>query len=142
MTRKEIFGLQKTFMKEHSPLLSVLRLLISDIKNKEIDKHSELTDDEVMKVIQKAVKEKKVSIESFKAGGRDVTEMETELSWLQTLLPEEMTEDEIKSILEFHKDEIIALQKFPDKIQLVKNLFKDSTKIVNFGIVSKILKGM
>ena len=129
-------------MKEHSPLLSVLRLLISDIKNKEIDKHSELTDDEVMKVIQKAVKEKKDSIESFKAGGRDVTEMETELSWLQTLLPEEMTEDEIKSILEFHKDEIIALQKFPDKIQLVKNLFKDSIKIVNFGIVSKILKGM
>lgn len=142
MTRKEIFDLQKTFMKEHNPLLSVLRLLISDVKNKEIDKHSELTDDEVMKVIQKAVKEKKDSIESFKAGGRDVTEMETELSWLQSLLPEEMTEDEIKSILEFHKDEIITLQKFPDKIQLVKNLLKDSTKIVNFGIVSKILKGM
>lgn len=68
MTRKEIFDLQKEFMKEHNPLLSVLRLLIADIKNKEIDKHSELTDDEVMKVIQKAVKEKKDSIESFKAG--------------------------------------------------------------------------
>ena len=38
-------------------------------------------------------------------------------------------------------DEITALQKFPEKIQLAKNLFKDSTKIVNFGIVSKILKG-
>ena len=46
MTRKEIFDLQKEFMKEHNPLLSVLRLLIADIKNKEIDKHSELTDDE------------------------------------------------------------------------------------------------
>lgn len=142
MTRKEIFDLQKEFMKEHNPLLSVLRLLIADIKNKEIDKHSELTDDEVMKVIQKSVKEKKDSIESFKAGGRDVTEMENELSWLQSLLPEEMSEDEIKSVLESHKDEISALQKFPEKIQLAKNLFKDSTKIINFGIVSKILKGM
>lgn len=142
MTRKEIFDLQKEFMKEHNPLLPVLRLLISDIKNKEIDKHSELTDDEVMKVIQKSVKEKKDSIESFKAGGRDVTEMETELSWLQSLLPEEMSEDEIKSILEAHKDEITALQKFPEKIQLAKKLFKDSTKIVNFGIVSKLLKGI
>lgn len=142
MTRKEIFDLQKEFMKEHNPLLSALRLLIADIKNKEIDKHSELTDDEVMKVIQKAVKEKKDSIESFKAGGRDVSEMENELSWLQSLLPEEMSEDEIKSILESHKDEITALQKFPEKIQLAKNLFEDSTKIVNFGIVSKILKGM
>ena len=142
MTRKEIFNLQKEFMKEHNPLLSVLRLLIADIKNKEIDKHSELTDDEVMKVIQKTVKEKKDSIESFKAGGRDVSEMENELSWLQSLLPEEMSEDEIKSVLESHKDEITALQKFPEKIQLAKNLFEDSTKIVNFGIVSKILKGM
>jgi hypothetical protein len=52
-----------------------------------------------------------------------------------------MSEDEIKSILEAHKDEITALQKFPEKIQLAKNLFKDSTKIVNFGIVSKLLKG-
>jgi uncharacterized protein YqeY len=141
MTRKEIFNLQKEFMKEHNPLLSVLRLLLADIKNKEIDKHSELTDDEVTKVIQKAVKEKKDSVESFKVGGRDVTEMEIELSWLQSLLPEEMSEDEIKSILEAHKDEITALQKFPEKIQLAKKLFKDSTKIVNFGIVSKLLKG-
>ena len=142
MIRKEIFDLQKQFMKEHNSNLSVLRLLIADIKNKEIDKHAELTDDEVMKVVKKAVKEKKDSIESFKAGGRDVSEMENELSWLQSLLPEEMSEDEIKSVLESHKDEITALQKFSEKIQLTKNLFKDSTKIVNFGIVSKILKGM
>ena len=142
MTRKELFDLQKTFMKEHNSNLSVLRLLIADIKNKEIDKHTELTDDEIIKVIQKAVKEKKDSIESFKQGGRDVSKMEVELSWLQSLLPEEMSEDEIKSILENHRAEISALEKFPDKIKFAKELFATETKIVNFGIVGKILKGM
>lgn len=68
--------------------------------------------------------------------------MENELSWLQSLLPEEISENEIKSILESHKDEISALEKFPEKIQFAKNLFKDSTKIVNFGVVSKLLKGI
>lgn len=84
---------------------SVLRLLLSAINYYEIQKGGagyEATDENVLSVLQKEVKQRKESIEQFKIGGRqDLVDKETrELEILQTYLPAQMTEDEIRAIVQ------------------------------------------
>lgn len=80
------------YQKEKDPLrLSVLRYLLSALKNKEIEFRSTgetLTDDVVRKVIEKQIKQRKDSIESYKSGNRqDLVEKETqELGVLEEFL--------------------------------------------------------
>ncbi len=85
--------------------LSTLRLLLSEIKNKEIDKRGELTDDEILAVIQKAVKQRRESIQQYKDGGReDLAEKEQkELEVLEAYLPQPLSEEELMSLI----DEVI-----------------------------------
>lgn len=83
---------------------SVLRMLLSAINYYEIQKGGagyEATDEDVMSVIQKESKQRKDSIEQFKAGQRqDLADKETrELEILQTYLPKQMAEEEIREIV-------------------------------------------
>ncbi|MFH2105154.1 MAG: GatB/YqeY domain-containing protein, partial [Parcubacteria group bacterium] len=62
----------KTALKSKDELtVSVLRMLMSDIKNAAIEKKGDLSDEEVTQAITKAVKQRKDSIASYKEGGRD-----------------------------------------------------------------------
>lgn len=83
---------------------SVLRMLLSAINYYEIQKGGAgytATDEDVLAVIQKEVKQRHDSIEQYKAGGRqDLVDKETrELEILQTYLPAQMTEDEVRVIV-------------------------------------------
>lgn len=79
--------------------LSVLRMLQSAIRNKEIDKNkSELTDEEVIEVIGSEIKKRKESIEGYTKGRRqDLVDKEKgELDVLMKYMPMQMTEDEVR----------------------------------------------
>lgn len=96
----------KNAMREHDNVKrDCLRSLVSDIKNQTINAGKEITDDIVLRCIQKSVKQHNDSIESFKAGNRDdLAEKETnELQYLTCYLPkmlsEQETETEIKNIV-------------------------------------------
>lgn len=83
---------------------SVLRMLLSAINYYEIQKGGagyEATDKDVIAVIQKEAKQRKESIEQFKNAGRqELVDKETkELEILQTYLPEQMGEKEIKNLV-------------------------------------------
>ena len=77
--------------------VEVIRLLKSSIKNKEIEKMSPLTDEEILGVIISAVKQRRDSIEQFQKGGReDLVQKETsELEILQTFLPQQLSDEEV-----------------------------------------------
>lgn len=81
--------------------VSVIRLLLSTIKNKEIEKgkESQLNDDEVLKVIVAAAKQRKESIDQFSKAGRDdlVEKENKELLILQKYLPEALTDEELQT---------------------------------------------
>lgn len=78
---------------------SILRMLLSEIKNTEIAQRKPLDDDKILDVISKAVKQHRESIEAFKQGNRDdlVAQEEAELSILMEYLPKQMSRNEIKS---------------------------------------------
>lgn len=86
--------------------VSSLRLLISDIKNAQIAKGGELTDDETREVIAKKAKRHKESIEAYeKAGRKDLVDKEqAELAVISRYLPKQLTNSEIEKIV----DEVLS----------------------------------
>lgn len=83
---------------------SVLRMLLSAIGYSEIQKGAnyEATDEDVMTVIQKEVKQRKDSIEQFKNAGRQelVDKEQKELEILKKYLPEQMDEEAIRKLVQ------------------------------------------
>lgn len=82
-------------------LLDTLRFLFSAIKNAEIDWKREATDEDVVTVVQKQVKQHKESIEAFQKAGRLelAAKEESELNILVKYLPTQMGEDELRGIV-------------------------------------------
>lgn len=90
-------------MKEgNSQKLGILRILISNIRNAQIEKGDDLDENEEAKVALKLAKKVKESIEEFEAGGRnDLAQNEREqLQYLEKYLPEQMSEDQIEEVVE------------------------------------------
>ena len=84
---------------------STLRMVISALGYYEIEKGGagyEATEEDVQLILQKQVKQRKDSIEQFKAGGRDeLAEKETkELQILEAYLPQQMGEDEVRKLVD------------------------------------------
>lgn len=80
--------------------LLVLRMIKSAILNYKIDKKKEnLSDEEVFEILQKQAKQRRESIESFeKAGRAELAEKEKkEAAVLQSYLPKQLSDDEIKA---------------------------------------------
>jgi len=88
----------KTAMKGGDKLKVItLRMLLSDIHKKEIDKRGALTGQEILGVVSKSIKSRKDSIEEFKRGGReDLVQKETkEVEILNVYLPKALSKEEI-----------------------------------------------
>ncbi len=76
---------------------SVIRLVMSAIKNAEISRQADLTDADILGIIAKEAKQHHESIEAFKQGNRQdlVAQEEAELAILEAYLPQQMTRGEI-----------------------------------------------
>ncbi|MCB4810879.1 GatB/YqeY domain-containing protein [Methylovorus menthalis] len=85
-----------------SARLGAIRLLLAAIKQREVDERIELDDMQVIEAIEKMLKQRRDSISQYEAANRhDLADVEKfEVSVLQEYLPQALTEDEIKAILE------------------------------------------
>ena len=81
--------------------LSTIRLLMAAIKQREIDERKEMTDADVLAIIDKMVKQCKDSIGQFDAGNRkDLADAErAEIVVLQTYLPQQLGEAELDATI-------------------------------------------
>ena len=77
--------------------LGTIRLLLAAIKQKEVDDRIELTDTQVITIVEKMIKQRKDSINQFTTAKRqDLVDQETsELLLLETYLPAQLSEEEI-----------------------------------------------
>jgi hypothetical protein len=104
----------KKYMKEKNTLaLNAVRSIISEIKNKEVEKGAELTEEEIIQVIKKQIKMREDSIEQFEKADRiDLAEKERkEVEILQSYLPEQLSDEELKKIIEETISEVNATSK-------------------------------
>ncbi len=81
--------------------LSVIRMVRASIKNVEIDRKQELSEEEVVDVVAKEMKMRRDSMEEFKKANRlDLVEnLEQEISVLVKYLPEQLSEDEVRALV-------------------------------------------
>ena len=90
----------KTAMRaKDAPRLSAIRLLLAAIKQREVDERKDMSDADVMSVIEKMMKQRRDSIEQFQKGGRqDLVDVEQfELSVLQAYLPQALSDAEVEA---------------------------------------------
>lgn len=81
--------------------LSVIRLARAAIKNTEIDKRHELSDDEVIEVLAREVKQRRDALEEFgeKAGPEYIAKLQGEITILMDYLPQQMPEEELRQVI-------------------------------------------
>ena len=83
------------------PRLGVIRLIMSALKQVEVDERIELDDARIIGIMDKMVKQRRESISLFdKAGRDDLTKIEqAEIDVIQTFLPQALSESEIEAII-------------------------------------------
>jgi len=115
----------------------VLGMVSAAIKNKEIDKRVELTDDDVVAVIASEIKKRKDSIEQYEKGGRpELAEGERkEAEMLMAYMPEQMSEEEIRNEV---KKTIVEIRSASSGQAGVKDM-KEMGKVI--GAVMTKVKG-
>ena len=109
--------------------VSTLRLLVSEIRNKQIEKQEEPNDEEIIALIRRAVKQRQEAIDSYQKGNRnDLVEKEnSEMVILSSYLPQELSASEVEKVVKEVIDELKAVGQ------------QDFGKVMN-GVMNK-LKG-
>lgn len=99
LTEKIRADLTAAMKAQEKDRLSTLRMLQAALKNEQISAGHELSDEEAMTVIRKAVKQRQDSIEQYTNAGRtDAAARErAEMDLLKTYLPPELSDDELES---------------------------------------------
>jgi uncharacterized protein YqeY len=97
--------LKQAMLAKDEQRLSTIRMLKSALQYYEINKGGagySATDEDVLDVVEKEVKKRRESIEMYKTGGRQelADKEEKELQILLAYLPEQMSEDEVKKLVD------------------------------------------
>ncbi len=93
---------QKLAMKaKDKPRLGTIRLALSAIKQREVDEKITLTDDDILAVLTKMVKQRRDSVAQFESAGRqDLADAESaEITVLEEFMPQPLSEDEVVELV-------------------------------------------
>ena len=137
----------KEAMKSRDQLrLDTLRMVVSAIKNREIEKKDSLDDKEVVSILGTLIKQRRESVELYGKGGRtDLAEKEEqEIAMLKDYMPEELSETELAEIIKTAIAESGATS-MADMGKVMKAVVPKTTgkaegKVVN-EMVKKLLAG-
>jgi len=92
----------KEAMKAAQPeKVQTLRMVISEIKKREIDKRVALEEAEILKLIQTLIKQRNDSVDAFEKGNRPdlVAKEKSEIAILMAYLPQQMTAAELEAVV-------------------------------------------
>ena len=118
-----------------------LRMLLAEIKRYQIDEKTEATDEVVLTIINKMVKQRKDSIEQFTKGARDdlASKEKDQLEVIKQYLPEQLSEDKIREIVEaaVNSTQASSMQDMGKVMGAIKPELQGKA---DMGLVSQIVK--
>ena len=123
--------------------LGTIRMLLAAIKQREIDERIELDDGQVLKIVQKQIKQRRDSITQFTDAGRlELAEKEQqELDVLETYLPAQLSEADVKAAVEKAIADTSA-ESMKDMGKLMGVLKPQLDGKADMGAVSKLIKSL
>jgi uncharacterized protein YqeY len=92
-------ALKEAMKSKDNPLRDTIRLLQAAFKQVEVDTRKDLTEDGEMDILLKEAKKRRESIEELAKAGRDTGEEVYELGVIESFLPKQMSEDEIRELV-------------------------------------------
>lgn len=118
--------------------LQVLRLLKSALKNYQIEVGHDLSAQEMMQVLQKEAKKRRDSIEAYEKAGRDdlVAEESAELKEIEQYLPEQLSDDQVRSIVR----EVLAVSSDAQMGQIIGQVIAKTNGQADGALVSRIVR--
>lgn len=142
--RAQLMNDMKTAMREKDQVrLDTIRFVQAAIKNREIEcRPNPITDEDILAVLKKLVKQRKESIDQFKNAGRqDLADKEEgELKILEVYLPAQMSREQVEKIVA----EVIAETKassIKDMGAVMKGVMAKTGGAADNKVVSEIIKG-
>ena len=121
--------------------VSILRMIKSAIKNREIEKKAPLEDDEVKAILKTFVNRGKESIDQFTRAGRTelVDKEKQELAVVQNYLPKQLSEEETKSMISDIVKEL-GVTSPKDMGKVMKAVMGKANGLVDGKLANKLLK--
>jgi uncharacterized protein len=132
--------LKQALRDKNELVVSSLRNLKAEVKNAEIEKHEPLTDEEVLSVLRKKVKQHKDSIDGFRSGNREdlVAHEQGQMEVLQKYLPAQMDESKVRELVKTVITDLSAKQS--DFGRVMKEVLARAKGQTEGNVVSKIVK--
>ena len=124
---------------------STLRLVVAEIKDtliaKKIKDKQTLSDNDLISLLKKMVKQRNDSCEAYKKGGRDelVENEMTEIKIINDFLPKQLSEEETKKIC-LDTIKTLGASSVKDMGKVMGALKKQHSDVLDFSKVSKIIK--
>ena len=121
--------------------LTGLRNIIGKLKAQRIDKGEDLTKEEYIQILQSSAKQIKDSIKQYEKGGRkDLVEVESfELKLIEKYLPEQLTDDELRSLIR-QTIESIGAESMQDMGRVMGTAMKELAGAANGKVVQRIVQ--
>ena len=112
-----------------------------ELSGNELEKESQLTDEETIEVLSSEIKKRKESILAFEKGNREdlVNKEKQELEILQKYLPEQLSEEEVKKLVK-EAVEKVGAKEMKDMGKVMAELMPKVKGKADGSLVSKIVK--
>ncbi len=139
MIRQQLYDDMKQAMIAHdTQRLGVLRFLISEIKNREIDAKHELSDDEVVELLRRETKRRGEAIVQYTQGGRtDIVETEkAELAIIEVYLPALMDRTSVEAAVQ----KVLSTLPSKDFGQVMRAVMQELKGQADGKLVSEVVK--
>lgn len=106
MKEKILIDLKNAMKNQNRDLLSVIRMVKGAIQLEEIKVKHELSDEEIITIIDREIKTRRESIKEFEKGGRQdlIDKTQKEIDILSKYMPAQMSEEEVLKVI----DEVFA----------------------------------
>ena len=94
-------AMKNAMRSKDKPRLSAIRLMLSDVKRTEVDERIEVSDERLIAILDKMIKQRRDSITQYESAGRqELADIEIgEINVIQEFLPVALTEEEISTMI-------------------------------------------
>lgn len=149
MLRERLNSDLKNAMKaREEKLVSTLRLILAALKERDIAARSDgnyagISDTEIISLLQKMIKQRMQSIELYNQGGRSdlSAQEESEIKIIQTYIPEALSENEVKNLVQSVMSELNA-QGLKDMKKVIECLKERAGDRIDFAKASPIIRDL
>ncbi|OJX41442.1 MAG: hypothetical protein BGO78_01550 [Chloroflexi bacterium 44-23] len=133
--------LKKAMKENDADTKRVVRLIMAAIKNSEIDNNAELSEQEIISILQKEIKVRQESIEGAQKNQRQdlIKQYEQEMAFINQFLPKQLTETELRNIIIETMAEINATG-ISDMGKVMKELIPRIAGRAPGNVVSQLVK--